>query len=251
MRNQPLVNGYNSPTHITTSRQHQTSRSVDMPNEVGVKLPPISQVDCLGLHRVDVDAITKEREDKMSSLRNRHKRISTGPMNEREFGFARRKKKNTDGIDGKAPPISQIGMGSEFEVPWWKTREPKRNINATRLLPMSQVSCLMYSPEKDHPQVRKERRDLRAKYGVHESDSEYVKLAKAGGQRGLLHYIEAKPPLKRTLDNKYYPGSNGSLPELKSKSVQDPTWKPSQWAALSPIRKKDHHDDSRDSKDSN
>lgn len=246
MRDQPLVNGYNSKSPTHRKRADKDRGSVDMPNELGVKLPPLSQVDCLGLHRVDVDAITRERDEKMARLRVRHKRISTGPVKEREFGFGRRKKKNRDVLDGKAPPISQIGMGSQFEVPLWQHREPQRNINATRLLPLSQVSCLTYSPEKEHPLVQKEKRNFRARFEIHESDSEYVKLAKAGGQPGLLHYIEATPPLKRTLDNDYNPSFNGTLPELKSKSVQDPTWKPSQWAALSPIRKRDHHDDFSD-----
>jgi hypothetical protein len=225
--------------------------SVAMEREFGVSLPPISQVDCLGLHRVDVDALTKEHDDNMARLRNRHRRIvARRPVNEREFDCGRRKKRNADFPDGTIPPLSQIVMGSQHEVPWQQPGQPKpprRNINNTRLLPISQVSCLLNGPD-GLPVVKKDKLAVRSKYKIHDTDSSYIKLAKSGGQANLLHYIEAKPPLKRTLDNTYYPGTNSHLPEVKSKSVQEPTWKPSQWAALSPIKKADHHDELKDKK---
>lgn len=240
MRSQPWAQSFNSDTSTTSS--DQTKLVTTMEN--GLKLPPLkpmSQIDCLAPCRIDETANAREREADLSKIRVRQKRIIKHEAKEREFGFGRRKRHMPDYTDGLYPPLSQVPMGTNpvRNIAPKKTHQVyTRNINTTRLIPISQISCLIRK-EDENSHVKKTPQDT-SKFHNHSDDSTYVKLARSGGQRDLLHYVEAKPPLQRSMDSKYAPSPYGStLPALKSKSVQDPTWRPSQWAALSPIKKKD------------
>jgi len=247
MRSQPWATSYTNTNTSTGDQNKVDTTSTTMEN--GLKLPPLkplSQIDCLAPCRADERAIAIEREANMAKIKIRQKRIIKPEIKEREFGFGRRKRQLPDYPDGSYPPLSQVPMGSNpiLETPA-KKQPPvyKRNImNTTRLVPISQISCLIKKDEDFFPRQRKTPPENVSRFhrGDHSNDSTYVKLARSGGQKDLLHYVEARPPLQRSVDSNYTPSPyGGTLPALKSKSVQDPSWRPSQWATLSPIRKKD------------
>lgn len=245
MRPQPWATSFtNTDTSISGQNKADTTAM-----ESGLKLPPLkplSQIDCLAPCRADEKAIAKEHEANMAKMKRRHKRVNKPEIKEREFGYGRRKRQLPDYTDGAYPPLSQVPMGSNPVLETPAKKQPQvyqRNImNTTRLVPISQITCLIKKDSDDlFPRQRKTPPENVSKFHRdHSGDSTYVKLARSGGQKDLLHYVEAKPPLQRSVDNNYTPSPyGGTLPALKSKSVQDPSWRPSQWAALSPIRKKE------------
>lgn len=236
MRSKPWANSF---TNTTTIKQTKVDTM-----ETGVKLPPLnplSQIDCLAPDRADEKAIAREQEASLAKIRCRQKRIIKPENKEREFEFGRRRKRRVPEFrEGAYPPLSQVPMGNNpiLDIPTKKTHHSyKRNVNTTRLIPISQISCLIDTVSNESRHITPPKSS--SKFHINDEDSTYVKLAKSGGQPNLLHYIEAKPPLKRSIDTNYSPSSNGLLPALKSKSVQDPTWKPSDWSPLPSIKKKE------------
>ena len=130
--------------------------------------------------------------------------------------YGRKRSKYPHGV---LPPISQISMGGRQICEDTSTfRE-----GGLKLPPISQVSCLGGYVDESR---------LIAKTGKKESknsESEFVKLCRAGGQKNLLHYVEAK---SITRGAESFPHSKGRL-GVGFRSEADPRWKPSHWSEFS------------------
>lgn len=177
-------------------------------------LPPISQIDCLPQNRVDPDEFEqKRRADKI----NEHKKQSmsqAAALKQQNYGRNR-----TNYPSGVLPPISQISMGGR-QLPAEGEHE------GLKLPPISQVSCLGGFVDEKKIKVKQ------SKSQVRDTDSDFIRLSKQGGQKNLLHYIEANSRLREdATDASAYPRTR-YLPGFTSEA--DPRWRPSHWSDFSP-----------------
>lgn len=181
-------------------------------------LPRISQIDCLPQNRLNSDELEqKRRADKIEEDKN-HIMAQTVAMKEQGFG---RRGKRTNYTSGILPPISQISMGGR-QLP----AEASLGEEGLKLPPISQVACLGgYLDEKQLLMKQSKSR-------IRDSDSEFVRLSKAGGQKNLLCYTEADSTSPGDVTNaNTFPRSTRYNPGFTSEA--DPRWRPSHWSDFS------------------
>lgn len=177
-------------------------------------LPRISQIDCLPQNRVDPDEFEqKRRADKIEEHKNQ---VMSQAAALKDQGYGRNRTKYPSGV---LPPISQISMGGR-QLP--ADRSPEEGL---KLPPISQVSCLGGFVDDKHVVLKQ------SKSRIRETDSDFIRLSKAGGQKNLLHYIEANSTPREDATNasayprtRYHPGFT---------SEADPRWRPSHWSDFS------------------
>lgn len=199
-----------------------------MPNFPGIDittLPRISQIDCLPQNRVDPDEFEQKRRANKIDEQKNQLMAQTAALKEQSYG-----RKRTNYTSGILPPISQISMGGR-QLP--EDRSPGEGL---KLPAISQVSCLggMVGEKQLVMKPSKSR--------VQETDSEFIKLSKSGGQRHLLHYMEANStPREDATDASAFPRSTRYNPGFTSEA--DPRWRPSHWSDFS--RRKQARSDQR------
>ena len=177
-------------------------------------LPRISQIDCLPQNRVNPDEFEqKRRADKIEEHKNQVM-SQAAALKEQSYG-----RKRTQYPSGVLPPISQISMGGR-QLPADGSSQ-----GGLKLPPISQVSCLGGFVDDKHVVVKQ------SKSRVRETDSDFIKLSKAGGQKNLLHYVEANStPRPDATDASVSPRTR-YLPGFTSEA--DPRWRPSHWSHFS------------------
>ena len=177
-------------------------------------LPRISQIDCLPQNSVDPDEFEqKRRADKIEEHKNQVM-SQAAALKEQSYG-----RKRTQYPSGVLPPISQISMGGR-QFPADGSSQ-----GGLKLPPISQVSCLGGFVDDKHVLVKQ------SKSRVRETDSDFIKLSKAGGQKNLLHYIEANSTPRADATNASVSTRTRYLPGFTSEA--DPRWRPSHWSDFS------------------
>lgn len=190
----------------------------NFPNTDTTTLPRISQIDCLPQNRLNPDEFEQKRRADKVGEHETHIMAQTAALKEQSFG---RRGKRTNYTSGILPPISQISMGGR-QLP----AEACAKEEGLKLPPISQVACLGgYLDEKQL--VMKQ-----SKSRIRDSDSEFVRLSKAGGQKNLLCYTEAdSSPREDATNANTFPRSTRYHPGFTSEA--DPRWRPSHWSDFS------------------
>ena len=177
-------------------------------------LPHISQIDCLPQNRVDPDDFEqKRRADKIEEHKNQIM-SQTAALKEQSYG-----RKRTQYPSGVLPPISQISMGGRQLPADGSSQE------GLKLPPISQVSCLGGLVDDKHVVMKQ------SKSRVREGDSDFIRLSKAGGQKNLLHYIEAESTPREKANDASLSSRTRYNPGFTSEA--DPRWRPSHWSDFS------------------
>ena len=175
-------------------------------------LPRISQIDCLPQNRVDPDEFEQKRRADKIDEHKKQTMSQAAALKQQSYG-----RKRTNYPSGVLPPISQISMGGR-QLPVDRGAQ-----EGLKLPPISQVSCLGGFVEDKHIVLKQ------SKSRIRDTDSDFVRLSKQGGQKNLLHYIEANStPREDATDSSAYPRSTRYLPGFTSEA--DPRWRPSQWS---------------------
>lgn len=188
----------------------------NFPNIDTTTLPRISQIDCLPQNRVNPDEFEQKRRAHKIDEHKNHIMAQTAAFKEQSYG----RRKRTNYPSGVLPPISQISMGGR-QLP--AEVSPRDGL---KLPPISQVACLGGLVDDKQLVVKQ------SKARIRETDSEFIKLSKAGGQKNLLYYADANStPRGDATDANAFPRSTRYLPGFTSEA--DPRWRPSHWSDFS------------------
>lgn len=186
----------------------------NFPSVDSTTLPRISQIDCLPQSRVNPDEFEqKRRADKIEEHKNQVM-SQAAALKEQSYGH-----KRTQYPSGVLPPISQISMGGR-QLPADVSTE-----GGLKLPPISQVSCLGGFVDDKHVVVKQ------SKSRIRETDSDFIRLSKAGGQKNLLHYMEANSTPRADATDASVTPRTRYLPGFTSEA--DPRWRPSHWSDFS------------------
>ena len=177
-------------------------------------LPRISQIDCLPQNRVDPDEFEQKRRADKIEEHKKQVMSQAAALKEQSYG-----RKRTQYPSGVLPPISQISMGGR-QLPADGSFQ-----GGLKLPPISQVSCLGGFVDDKHVVVKQ------SKSRVRETDSDFIKLSKAGGQKNLLHYTEANSTPRADATDASVSPRTRYLPGFTSEA--DPRWRPSHWSDFS------------------
>lgn len=181
----------------------------NFPSIETASLPRISQIDCLPQNRVDPDEFEQKR--RADKIEEHKKQTMSQAAALKQQPYSRKRTKYPSGV---LPPISQISMGGR-QLPAENSAQ-----EGLKLPPISQVSCLGGYVDEKKIVVKQ------SKSRVRDTDSDFIRLSKQGGQKNLLHYIEANSaPREDATDASVYPRSTRYFT-----SEADPRWRPSQWS---------------------
>ena len=188
-------------------------------------LPRISQIDCLPQN---VDPVKFEQERRAQKIEEHKKEAMSQASALKGPHYGRHRRTNYG--PGNLPPISQVSMGGR-QLP--SDTVPEERL---KLPPISQVSCLGGFVDEKNLLMKP------IKSRIRESDSNYVKHAKAGGQRDLLCF-KGTPERAREAaetDANVLPRSTRYYPGFTSEA--DPRWRPSHWSDFTRQRQERHGD---------
>lgn len=189
-------------------------------------LPRISQIDCLPQNRLDPEQFEQWRRQKKTD--EQKKEIMSQRAALKTQIHSRRRNDYTSGV---LPPISQISLGGR-QVPTESTVPEE----VSKLPPISQVSCLGGYVDDKNLLINP------TKTRIRDSDSEFIKLSKSGGQKNLLCYsVDDRARSHEDETNaKVYPRSTRYIPGFTSEA--DPRWRPSHWSDFTRKRPVRHGD---------
>ena len=190
-------------------------------------LPRISQIDCLPQNRVDPAEFEQAR--RKQKIDEHKKEIMSQAAALKVQSYGRRRPDNSNGV---LPPISQISMGGR-QMTAIENNAPEEGL---KLPPISQVSCLGGYVDERNLLIKP------SKSRVRDSDSDFIRLSKAGGQKDLLCYKATHARSRENVtDAKAYPRSTRYVAGLTTEA--DPRWRPSHWSDFTrqrPIRHGDN-----------
>ena len=187
-------------------------------------LPRISQIDCLPQN---VDPVKFEQTQRAQKIEE-HKKETMSRAAALKGPHYSRRRINYD--PDNLPPISQVSLGGR--------QHPSDEVPGERLKlpPISQVSCLGGFVDEKNLLTKP------IKSRIRPGDSDYVKRAKAGGQRDLLCF-KGTPEKAREdeTDANAFPRSTRYYPGFTSEA--DPRWRPSHWSDFR--KRQERHGDQR------
>ena len=189
-------------------------------------LPRISQIDCLPQNRVDPEEFEQARRKQKIDDHKKEIMSQAAALKVQRYG-----RKRADHTSGALPPISQISMGGR-QMTAAGNSAPEEGL---KLPPISQVSCLGGYVDERNLLIKP------SKSRVRDSDSDFIKLSKAGGQRDLLCYKEAPASSREDeTDANAHPRSTRYVPGFTTEA--DPRWRPSHWSDFTRQRAIRHGD---------
>lgn len=187
-----------------------------------VQLPRISQIDCLPQNRLDPEEFEQARREKKIGKEKKQLTSQTSVLKGR---------RGTGLTSGLLPPISQISLGGR-QLP----EETSVHGEGSKLPPISQVSCLGGYVDEKNLFIKP------IKSRIRDSDSEFIKLSKSGGQKDLLCYSVDHERLRDGEANaKELPRSTRYIAGVTSEA--DRRWRPSHWSDFTrqkPVRHGDN-----------
>lgn len=186
-------------------------------------LPRISQIDCLPQNRLDPDEFEQTRRAQKVDEHKKETMSQTAALKQQIYS-----RKRTNYTSGVLPPISQISMGGR-QLPTDVSQG-----EGLKLPPISQVSCLGGFVDDKKVLVKP------SKSRIRDSDSEFIKLSKAGGHRDLLSFKEVQRPREDETDASVYLRPARYVPGFTSEA--DPRWRPSHWSDFTRQRPARHGD---------
>lgn len=186
-------------------------------------LPRISQIDCLPQNRLDPDEFEQTRRAQKVDEHKKETMSQTAALKQQIYS-----RKRTNYTSGVLPPISQISMGGR-QLPTDVSQG-----EGLKLPPISQVSCLGGFVDDKKVLVKP------SKSRIRDSDSEFIKLSKAGGHRDLLSFKEVQRQREDETDASVYPRPARYVPGFTSEA--DPRWRPSHWSDFTRQRPARHGD---------
>lgn len=191
-----------------------------------VKLPRISQIDCLPQNRLDPEEFEQARREKKIDEEKKQLMSQTSALKTQIYS-----RKGTGLTSGLLPPISQISLGGR-QLP----EETSVHGEGSKLPPISQVSCLGGYVDEKNLFIKP------IKSRIRDSDSDFIKLSKSGGQKDLLCYSVGHERLRDGEANaKEHPRSTRYIPGVTSEA--DRRWRPSHWSDFTrqkPVRHGDN-----------
>lgn len=187
-----------------------------------VKLPRISQIDCLPQNRLDPEEFEQARREKKIGEEKKQLMSQTSALKGR---------KGTGLTSRLLPPISQISLGGR-QLP----EETSVHGEGSKLPPISQVSCLGGYVDEKNLFIKP------IKSRIRDSDSDFIKLSKSGGQKDLLCYsVDRERSRDGEANAKELPRSTRYIPGVTSEA--DRRWRPSHWSDFTrqkPVRHGDN-----------